>query len=50
MSIELLPEFVRQYYEVHEWKHATAILNQDFPGGCPILVFGISRKLYIEGA
>src|SRR5574337_227439 len=32
MSMELLPEFVREYYEVHQWKHATAILNQDFPG------------------
>ena len=26
-----LPEFVRQNYECHEWKHASAILTQDFP-------------------
>jgi len=26
-----LPEFVRQSYECHEWKHASAILSQDFP-------------------
>jgi hypothetical protein len=31
MSIELLPAFVRQNYEVHEWKHACAILKEDFP-------------------
>ena len=31
MSIELLPDFVRQNYEVHEWKHACAILKEDFP-------------------
>ncbi len=31
MSTSLLPEFIREYYEVHEWKHACAILNSDFP-------------------
>lgn len=31
MSIELLPEFIRQNYETHEWKHACAILKMDFP-------------------
>lgn len=31
MAIELLPEFIREAYEVHEWKHASAILAQDFP-------------------
>ena len=31
MSIELLPEFIREHYEVHEWKHACAILKEDFP-------------------
>jgi Restriction endonuclease BglII len=30
MGVELLPEFVRSHYEVHEWKHACAILKQDF--------------------
>jgi hypothetical protein len=30
MGIELLPEFIRTHYEVHEWKHACAILKQDF--------------------
>lgn len=32
MGIELLPEFIRQNYEVHEWKHACAILKEDFLG------------------
>lgn len=31
MTIELLPEFLREHYEVHEWKHACAILKNDFP-------------------
>ncbi|MGD9824830.1 BglII/BstYI family type II restriction endonuclease [Desulfobacter sp.] len=31
MSIELLPQFIRDNYEVHEWKHACAILKEDFP-------------------
>ncbi|MFN3294488.1 MAG: hypothetical protein ACK4S2_12670 [Gemmobacter sp.] len=26
-----LPPFVRDHYECHEWKHASAILTQDFP-------------------
>jgi len=31
MGIELLPKEIVDKYEVHEWKHACAILNQDFP-------------------
>lgn len=31
MSLDLLPTFVRENYETHEWKHACAILKQDFP-------------------
>jgi Restriction endonuclease BglII len=31
MGIDLLPAFIREHYEVHEWKHACAILKQDFP-------------------
>ena len=26
MTIDQLPDFIRTHYEVHEWKHATAIL------------------------
>lgn len=31
MSLDLLPRFIRDYYEVHEWRHACAILQGDFP-------------------
>lgn len=31
MGKELLPSFIHEHYEVHEWKHACAILHQDFP-------------------
>ncbi len=31
MSVNLLPKFIRSNYEVHEWKHACAILAGDFP-------------------
>jgi len=31
MTVKLLPDFIREKYEVHEWKHACAILKQDFP-------------------
>ncbi|MGQ4806946.1 hypothetical protein NKDENANG_00284 [Candidatus Entotheonellaceae bacterium PAL068K] len=30
MGIELLPESIRQKFEIHEWKHACAILAVDF--------------------
>ena len=32
MSTEQLPDFIAKNYEVHEWRHALAILRQDFPG------------------
>ncbi|MBN1978822.1 MAG: restriction endonuclease [Anaerolineae bacterium] len=31
MTLDMLPEFLRTHYEVHEWKHACAILRNDFP-------------------
>lgn len=31
MSLDLLPAFIRGNYEIHEWKHACAILKEDFP-------------------
>lgn len=31
MTTALLPQFIRDNYEVHEWKHACAILKEDFP-------------------
>lgn len=31
MAIEQLPVFIQENYEVYEWKHASAILHNDFP-------------------
>jgi len=31
MAISKLPRFIRDHYEIHEWRHALAILRQDFP-------------------
>lgn len=31
MSLNLWPEKIRQDYEIHEWRHATAILHTSFP-------------------
>lgn len=31
MTLDLLPPFIRENYETHEWKHACAILKNDFP-------------------
>lgn len=31
MGIEMIPENLRKMYEVYEWKHAFAILKNDFP-------------------
>lgn len=75
MGTDQLPAFLRENHEIHEWKHACAILASDFPdefrdivetlaafrfkrswinvgggGGCPILVFGIKKSLYVEDA
>lgn len=30
MPLDSLSQFIRQHYEVHEWRHATAILAADF--------------------
>lgn len=31
MPVDFLPQVIRDLYEVHEWKHACAILRDDFP-------------------
>lgn len=31
MGIALFPDIIRKRFELHEWKHATAILKNDFP-------------------
>ena len=30
MTVDLLPDFLRSYYDVQEWKHACAVLKNDF--------------------
>ena len=30
MSLELIPGDLREFYEVHQWRHACAVLKQDF--------------------
>ncbi|MBI3367994.1 MAG: restriction endonuclease [Burkholderiales bacterium] len=49
MALNLLPPFIRENFEVHEWKHACAILKQDFPSEwndiCEVLsVFRLKRS------
>ncbi len=43
MGTDLLPAFIREHYEVHEWKHACAILHQDFPAEWADLVAVLSQ-------
>ena len=51
MSVDLIPQFIRDHYEVHEWKHACAILAQDFPSEwadiCALLTQFRLRKSWI---
>ncbi|MBA3774036.1 MAG: restriction endonuclease [Ramlibacter sp.] len=52
MGTDLLPPFVLQNYEIHEWKHACAILQQDFPAEwrdlCDLLVSFRLRRSWIN--
>lgn len=41
MGLELLPERIREKYEVHEWRHAISILKTDFPEQWDDLLFVI---------
>lgn len=43
MGVELLPTFIRESYEVHEWKHACAILKNDFPSEWEDLVQALTE-------
>ncbi len=31
MAISDMPTFIQDHYEIHEWRHASAILHNDFP-------------------
>lgn len=30
MAVDIFPKYIRDNYEIHEWRHATAILHNDF--------------------
>lgn len=51
MPIDSLPETLRTFYEIHEWRHASAILEKDFPSEffdiCDVLSRFRLRKSYI---
>jgi Restriction endonuclease BglII len=54
MGTELLPASVRARFEAHEWKHACAILKQDFPDEwrdiCEVLdAFQLRRSWLVVG-
>lgn len=52
MAISRLPAFIRKNYELHEWRHALAILRQDFPSEysdiCDVLVRFRLQKSWIS--
>jgi hypothetical protein len=48
MSLQQVPAFLREHYEVGEWRHAVAILTADFPEEWADIAFGIRSKLYVE--
>lgn len=54
MLLSRLPPFVAENYECHEWKHASAIMTQDFPAEWGDLValltaFRLRRSWIVSG-
>lgn len=54
MPLDLLPAFIRENHEVHEWRHASSILKHDFPAEfgdiCEILAgFRVRHSHIITG-
>jgi hypothetical protein len=43
VSTEGLPTFIQENYELHEWRHATAILQHDFPAEYADIIDVLSR-------
>ena len=43
MGRDLLPSFILENYEVHEWRHACAILHQDYPSEWAELISVLSE-------
>lgn len=43
MPLDVFPPFVHDNYEVHEWRHASAILAEDFPDELADLIDVLTR-------
>lgn len=43
MTIDVFPEFIQQHYEIHQWRHACAILAKDFPDELEDLIDVLTR-------
>jgi hypothetical protein len=52
MPISAFPSFIRKNYEIHEWRHASAILQHDFPDEysdiCDVLTRFRLKKSFIS--
>ena len=52
MRTREFPKFIRDHYEIHQWRHACAILRQDFPKEYADLIDVLTRfrlrKSHIE--
>jgi len=47
MTLDQIPENIREFYEIHEWKHACAILKNDFPNEWNDIIAVLSKfRLY----
>ena len=54
MALNDFPDFIREHYEIHEWRHASAILQADFPNEyadlCDVLTrFRLNRSQLMVG-
>lgn len=51
-GIDILPQKIRENYEVHEWRHACAVLSEDYPNEwgnlCDVLNDFTFKKSWIE--
>lgn len=50
MALEDFPLFIQEHYELHEWRHASAILQADFPDECSDICDVLSRFRLMKSA
>lgn len=50
MALEDFPEFIRENYELHEWRHASAILQADFSDQCADIYDVLGRFRLLKSA